>query len=341
MALRLGVGLHHSRNLHGAVDLAVAADDLGYESAWIPEAYGSDVVSVLGYIAARTTSISLGTGIMQMVARTPTSTAMTAMTLDELSGGRVILGLGVSGPQVVEGWHGVSFDKPLARTREYVEIVRTVVRRAEPLTYAGKIYNIPLDPEGAFPALKSSMHPFRPEIPIYLAANGPKNLALTAEIADGWLPSLYAPEQADLVAEQLEVGLAKRDPALGPLSIATNVQAFIGDDIDACRDLARPYLALYIGGMGSRERNFYKDVVTRFGYGEAADVVQDLYLSGRQKDAAAAVPDELVDKLALVGPEGAVRERLKVWDDSTVDRLMIKTSDIATLETIRRLVDEL
>jgi F420-dependent oxidoreductase-like protein len=341
MAIRLGVGLHHSRDLLGAVDAAVAAEDLGYESAWIPEAYGSDAVTVLGFIAARTSSISLGTGILQMVARTPTNTAMTAMTLDELSGGRVVLGLGVSGPQVVEGWHGESFDKPLARTREYVEIIRTVVRREAPLTYAGKVYNIPRNPESPFPALKSSMHPIRPAIPIYLAANGPKNLALTAEIADGWLPSLYCPEQADQVGEQLEVGLAKRDPALQPLKIATNVQAFVGDDIDACRDLARPYLALYIGGMGSRERNFYKDVVTRFGYGEAADVVQDLYLSGRQKEAAAAVPDELVDKLALVGPEGAVRDRLKVWDDSGVDRLMIKTSDIATLETIRRLADEL
>jgi F420-dependent oxidoreductase-like protein len=247
----------------------------------------------------------------------------------------------VSGPQVVEGWHGESFDKPLARTREYIEIIRTVVRREEPLAFAGKVYNIPRNPERAFPALKSSMRPTRPAIPIYLAANGPKNLALTAEIADGWLPSLYCPEQHHLVEEQLAVGLDKRDPELGPLSIATNVQAFVGDDIDACRDLARPYLALYIGGMGSRESNFYKDVVTRFGYGEAADVVQDLYLSGRQKDAAAAVPDELVDLLALVGPRDVVRERLRVWDESGVDRLMIKTSDVRTLEAIRQLADEL
>jgi F420-dependent oxidoreductase-like protein len=341
MALRLGVGLHHSRDLLGAVDVAVAAEELGYENAWIPEAYGSDAVTVLAYIAARTSSISLGTGILQMVARTPTNTAMTAMTLDELSGGRTILGLGVSGPQVVEGWHGESFDKPLARTREYIEIIRTVVRREEPLAFAGKVYNIPRNPERAFPALKSSMRPTRPAIPIYLAANGPKNLALTAEIADGWLPSLYCPEQHHLVEEQLAVGLDKRDPELGPLSIATNVQAFVGDDIDACRDLARPYLALYIGGMGSRESNFYKDVVTRFGYGEAADVVQDLYLSGRQKDAAAAVPDELVDLLALVGPRDVVRERLRVWDESGVDRLMIKTSDVRTLEAIRQLADEL
>jgi F420-dependent oxidoreductase-like protein len=341
MALRLGVGLHHSRDLLGAVDVAVAAEELGYENAWIPEAYGSDAVTVLAYIAARTSSISLGTGILQMVARTPTNTAMTAMTLDELSGGRTILGLGVSGPQVVEGWHGESFDKPLARTREYIEIIRTVVRREEPLAFAGKVYNIPRNPERAFPALKSSMRPTRPAIPIYLAANGPKNLALTAEIADGWLPSLYCPEQHHLVEEQLAVGLDKRDPELGPLSIATNVQAFVGDYIDACRDLARPYLALYIGGMGSRESNFYKDVVTRFGYGEAADVVQDLYLSGRQKDAAAAVPDELVDLLALVGPRDVVRERLRVWDESGVDRLMIKTSDVRTLEAIRQLADEL
>jgi F420-dependent oxidoreductase-like protein len=340
VTLKLGVALNHSRDLRAAVEIAVAADQLGYDSVWIAEAYGSDAVTPLAFIAARTSSVRLGAAVLQMPARTPACTAMTAMTLDELSEGRFVLGLGVSGPQVVEGWHGVHYDKPLARTREYVDIVRQVVRREEPLRHDGKVYSIPAEGTSWRP-IKSAMHPRRTDLPIYLAANGPKNLALTAEIADGWLPSMYAPEHDDAVAPALDEGMARRDPALGPLAVATNLQVFMGPDVDACRDAARPYLALYIGGMGSREQNFYKDIVTRYGYGDAADVVQDLYLAGRKDEAGAAIPDELIDKLSLVGPEDKVRDRLRVWNESRVDTLIVRTTDIATLETLQKLAGEL
>jgi F420-dependent oxidoreductase-like protein len=340
VTLRLGLSLHHSRDLRGAVDLAVAADDLGYDSVWLPEAYGSDAVTVLSFVAARTTSVDLVPSVLQMAARTPSTTAMTAMALDELSDGRLVLGLGVSGPQVVEGWHGVAFGKPLARTREYVEIVRRIVRRQEPLRFDGEVYRIPAEPDGTFPPLKSAMHPRRPEIPIFLAANGPRNIALAAEIADGWLPMLYCPEQEGVVGDDLARGLERRQAGLAPLRIATTIQAFVDDDLDACRDRARPYLALYIGGMGSRERNFYKDVVTRFGWGEAADRVQELYLSGRQQEAAAALPDELVDLLALVGPPEVVRDRLSVWKASAIDVIAVKVVDQRTLELVRQLFEE-
>jgi F420-dependent oxidoreductase-like protein len=241
---------------------------------------------------------------------------------------------------VVEGWHGVPYGKPLAMTREYVEIVRHIVRRDERLRFEGTVFRVPLDPATA-PPLKSSMRPRRREIPIYLAANGPRNIALTAEVADGWLPTMYAPEHDDVVAGPLADGLARRDSALGPLIITTTVQAFVGPDVDACRDLARPYLALYIGGMGSREKNFYNDIVTRYGYGAAAREVQDLFQDGRHRDAAAAVPDELVDKLALVGPPERIRERLLAWQDSRIDRLVLRTDDVTVLETVRELIDTL
>jgi F420-dependent oxidoreductase-like protein len=340
MTIKLAVALNHSRDLQGAVATAIAADQLGYDSVWMPEAYGSDAVTMLSYIAARTSSIKLATGVLQMPARTPANTAMTAMTLDELSEGRLILGLGVSGPQVVEGWHGVPYRKPLAMTREYVEIIRRILRREEPLHFQGDTFRIPLDPT-TMPPLKSSMRPRRADIPIVLAANGPKNIALAAEIADGWLPTLYAPEHDDVVAGPVAEGLARRAPELGPFTVNTGVQAYVGDDIDACRDLARPYLALYIGGMGSREQNFYKDIVTRYGYGDAAATIQDLYLSGRQQEAAAAIPAELIDKLSLVGPREVVRDRLAVWSESRIDTVIIRSADPSTLETMRSIADEL
>ncbi|WP_049807173.1 LLM class F420-dependent oxidoreductase [Pseudofrankia inefficax] len=339
MRLRLGIGLPHSRGLPAAVAAAVAADQLGYHSVWVPEAYGSDAVTVLAYLAARTSTIGLASAVLQMPARTPANTAMTAMTLDELSGGRAILGLGVSGPRVVEGWHGVPYRKPLAMTREYVEIVRRAIRRTEPLTFDGDLFRIPAD-ERSEP-LMSAMRPHRPEVPIYLAANGPRNIGLAAEIADGWLPTLYAPEYDETVAPAVESGLARRDPARSALMVACGVPTFIGPDVQRCRDLARPYLALYIGGMGSREQNFYKDVVTRYGYGEAAARIQDLYLSGRAVDAAAAVPDDLVDVLALVGPAETIRERLAIWDRSRVDVLIIRSVDVRVLETVRELAEQL
>jgi F420-dependent oxidoreductase-like protein len=339
MTIKLAVALHHSRDLHGAVEAAVVADRLGYDSVWMPEAYGSDAVTMLAFIAARTSTIKLASGVLQMPARTPANVAMTAMTLDELSEGRLILGLGVSGPQVVEGWHGVPYGKPLAMTREYVEIVRTILRREAPLRFEGKVFRIPLN--DAYPPLKSSMRPRRADVPIVLAANGPKNIALAAEIAQGWLPTMYAPEHDDVVAGPIAEGMARRDPALGAFEITTGVQAYVGDDIAACRDLARPYLALYIGGMGSREQNFYKDIVTRYGYGEAADVIQDLYLTGRQQEAAAAIPDDLIDLLSLVGPKEVVRDRLAVWSESRVDSLIIRSTDVTTLETVKAIADTL
>jgi F420-dependent oxidoreductase-like protein len=339
VTIKLAVALHHSRDLLGAVEAAVAADRLGYDSVWMPEAYGSDAVSMLAFIAARTETIKLASGVLQMPARTPANTAMTAMTLDELSEGRLVLGLGASGPQVVEGWHGVPYRAPLGMTREYVAIVRQILRREAPLRFEGKVFRIPLT--DAHPPLKSSMRPRRADIPIVLAANGPKNIALAAEIADGWLPTLYAPEHDDVVAGPVADGLARRDPDLGAFTVTTGVQAFVGDDLARCRDLARPYLALYIGGMGSREQNFYKDIVSRYGYGEAAAVIQDLYLTGRQQEAAAAIPEELVDLLSLVGPRERVRDRLTVWSESRIDTLIIRSTDVATLETVKAIADDL
>ena len=343
MALQLGVGLPHSRNLAHIVDTAVAAEELGYDSVWVPEAYGSDAVTMLSFIAARTTTIKLATAVLQLFARTPANTAMTAMTLDELSGGRVVLGLGSSGPQVVEGWHGVPFDQPIARTREYVELVRTIIRRDGPVAFEGRFYTVPLQrPDGPpVRAMRSSMHPNRPAIPVYIAANGPRNLALTAEIADGWLPTLYAPEHHATLAGPLDDGRARRHPALAPLEISAGVEVHLGDDLDTCRDAARPYLALYIGGMGTKDQNFYNNLVTRYGYGAAAAKVQELYLSGRIGEAEAALPDELIDLLALVGPPARVQERLRSWSDSPVDRLLVKSTDIATLRQVRILVDGL
>jgi F420-dependent oxidoreductase-like protein len=338
MRLRLGVQLHHSRDLQGAVDVAVAAERLGYDTVWAPEAWGSDAVSMLAFIAARTSTIRLGAGVMQMAGRTPANTAMSAMSLDELSGGRLVLGLGTSGPQVVEGWHGVPFDKPLGRSREYVEIVRRAVRREEALRFSGKHYEVPL---GDAPALKSTMHPRRTEIPIWLAANGPKNIALAAEIADGWLPSMYSPDHEDVFDEPLAAGTARRDPARAPLEIATSIQAVVGADLDACRDATRAHFGLYIGGMGSREHNFYKDIVTRYGYGEAAARVQDLYLSGRKDEALRAIPVELIDELALVGPPAKVADRLKVWEASRLTELILRTSDVTMLEAVRAVAGDL
>jgi F420-dependent oxidoreductase-like protein len=325
------------------VELAVAAESLGYESVWVPEAYGSDAVTMLAYIAARTTTIQLGSAVLQMAARTPANTAMTAMTLDVLSGGRTLLGLGSSGPQVVEGWHGVPFDHPVGRTREYVELVRAVIRRDGPLSFAGRYYSVPLHRGDAEPRrpLRSSMHPQRPAVPVFIAANGPRNVALTAEIADGWLPSMYVPEHHDVFAPALEEGAERRDPALGALQVTASLEVHIGADLDTCRDAARPNLALYIGGMGSKEQNFYNAQVTRYGYGAVAQEVQELYLSGHRREAEAALPDELIDKIALVGPPEVVRTRLRAWDASLVDRLIVKTDEVSTLQQVRQLADEL
>jgi F420-dependent oxidoreductase-like protein len=337
--MRLGLNIGYSGSGIGDVlPLVEHADRVGIDSVWAAEAYGSDAVTVLSYLAARTERIKLGSAILQMPGRTPANTAMTAMTLDALSGGRFLLGLGLSGPQVVEGWHGVPYGKPLGKTREYVEIVRKAIQRIEPLTYDGEHYQIPYrgdDATGLGKPLKSILHPVRDRIPIYLAAIGPKNVALTAEIADGWLPIFYSPEREEIFNEHLDEGLrqAGRDPA--DLDIASTVYVAAGDDVDACRDALRPFFALYIGGMGARGRNFYHDLASRYGFEEAADRIQDLYLDGKKGEAAAAVPDALVDEVALVGPVEAMVERLEAWKASRVGTLILATQQPEVLTALQ------
>ncbi|MBA2529518.1 MAG: LLM class F420-dependent oxidoreductase [Euzebyales bacterium] len=336
--MRLGLNIGYTGASIGEVlGLVEHADRIGIDSVWAAEAYGCDAVTVLSYLAARTTRITLASGILQMPARTPANTAMTAMTLDALSGGRFLLGLGLSGPQVVEGWHGVAYGKPLARTREYVEIVRKAIAREEPLTYAGEHYRIPYDgPDatGLGKPLKSILHPLRPRIPVYLAATGPRNVRLAGEIADGWLPIFYSPEREDAMCEHLDAGLAAagRDP--GGIDIAASVMVAAGDDLAACRDRLRPSFALYIGGMGAPGRNFYFDLVRRYGFGDAATAVRDHYLAGRRAQAAAAVPDELVDETALVGPLDRIIDRLRAWKASRVQTLVLGTRQAEVLDAL-------
>jgi F420-dependent oxidoreductase-like protein len=337
--VKLGLNIGYSGSTMGAVlPLVEHADRIGIDSVWAAEAYGSDVVTVLAYIAARTERIKVGSAIMQMPARTPANTAMTAMTLDALSGGRFLLGLGLSGPQVVEGWHGVPYGKPLGRTREYVEIVRRAIAREAPLEHHGEHYQIPYTGQGATglgKPLKSILHPVRSEIPVYLAAIGPRNVALAAEIADGWLPIFYSPEREAIFNEHLDEGLraAGRDP--GDLDIAPTVYVAAGDDVAACRAMLRPFFALYIGGMGARGRNFYNDLARRYGFEEAAERIQDLYLDGHKDAAAAAVPDELVDEMALVGPIDRIVDRLEAWKGSRVTTLILGTQQPEVLDALQ------
>ncbi|MGF1666443.1 MAG: LLM class F420-dependent oxidoreductase [Acidimicrobiia bacterium] len=315
-------------------------ESMGYRCIWAAEAYGSDAATVLGAIAAHTTRIGIGTAIMQMPARTPAMTAMTAATLDDLSAGRFRLGLGLSGPQVVEGWHGVAYRRPLQRSREYVEIVRAVLARTAPLEYQGEEYQIPFGGEGATglgKALKLIGSP-HPDVPVYLAAIGPRNVALAAEIADGWLPAFYSPERAGEVFDApLSAGfeLSAEGPAKrARFDTVASVQAVITDDIPAGRDQVRPAIALYLGGMGARGANFYNELARRYGFEQAAESVQDLYLAGDKVGAVAAVPDGLVDEVALVGPVEAVRDRLEVWRSSGVTALAIASLDPATLRGV-------
>jgi F420-dependent oxidoreductase-like protein len=308
---------------------------------WAAEAYGSDAVTVLSYIAARTERIKVGSAILQIPARTPANTAMTAMTLDALSGGRMLLGLGMSGPQVVEGWHGTPYGRPLGRTREYVDIVRKAIAREEPLSYDGDHYQVPYegaDATGLGKPLKSILHPVRNRIPIYLAAIGPRNVALTGEIADGWLPIFYSPERESMVVEPLDEGIERGERTPSDVDIAATVKVATGDDLDKCRDEIRPFLALYIGGMGARGRNFYFDLAVRYGFEEAAKTIQDAYLEGRKNDAAAAVPDELVDEVALVGSLDRIGDRLQAWKESRVGTVILGTEDPRVLEAAQEVV---
>ncbi len=319
-------------------DLISEAESLGYESIWTAEAYGSDAIVPLSFIAARTHKIGLGTAIMQMPARTPAMTAMTAMTLDALSGGRFRLGLGPSGPQVVEGWHGVGYGRPLTRTREYVTIVRKILERKEPLEHKGYHYEIPYRGEGSSglgKPLKSILHG-RADLEIYTASIGPAGIACSAEVADGLIPVWMNPERFDLFAPHLEKGFAKAGggKSLATFDVAPFVTCIVGDDVAKCRMPIKGMLALYIGGMGARGKNFYNDFAKRLGYEAEAAKIQDLYLEGKKAEAMAAVPDRLVDETALVGPKERIVERLAAWKASPVPTLLVGTGQPEALRIL-------
>lgn len=325
------------------MDLVLEAERLGFYAVWTAEAWGSDAITPLAWIGAHTSRIHLGTAIMQIPARTPANTAMTAMTLDQLSGGRFLLGLGVSGPQVVEGWHGQAYGKPLEKTREYVDIVRTIFKRERPLVHNGKYYQIPYTgPEqtGLGKPLKTILQR-SPDIPIYLAAIGPKNVTLAAEIADGWLPIFFSPRHYDSTFRSaVEAGFSKANDEknYNRFDIAPSVGVMVGDDVEACRNSIKPLLALYIGGMGAKGKNFYYDLACRYGYEEAASQVQDLYLAGKKIEAVIAVPNELVDDVALCGPKERIRERLELWMRCPVTTLNLMVYDLVSLRTMAELI---
>lgn len=306
------------------LEVAQEADQLGYSVVWAAEAYGSDAATVLTWIAAHTTRIDVGSAVFQIPGRTPANTAMTAATLDALSGGRFRLGLGVSGPQVSEGWHGVRFTKPLQRTREYVDIVRMALAR-EKVAYQGEFFTLPL-PDGPGKALSLTVHPVRDRIPIYLAAVGPRNLRLTGEIADGWLAIFFSPEHAAELMAPLWEGLDASGRDRSSFDVVPTVPVVIGDDLEACAASIRPYAALYVGGMGSREQNFYNQLACRMGFEEAAARVQDLYLQREYRQAAAAVPLEFIDATSLIGPPSRIAERLSAFSAAGVTTLSVSAA---------------
>jgi F420-dependent oxidoreductase-like protein len=334
--VKLGINVGYwQRNPEDATETVLAAERQGYDSVWTAEAYGSDAFTTLAWYGARTSRIKLGTAVVQMSARTPAATAMHALTLDALSGGRLILGLGASGPQVVEGWYGVPFPKPLARTREYLDILRRIWARAEPLVNDGPHYPLPYPGgTGLGKPLKSIAHPLRPRIPIYLGAEGPKNITLAGEIADGWLPLFVDPQQIDSLFGD---SLAGRAPDFDITATVTTVVA----DLESALAWAKIPMAFYIGGMGAKDKNFHLDLIGRLGYAEEAARVQELFLDGRRDEAIKAVPDELVDAISLLGPIDRIKERLQLWRDSPVSTLLIAgVTDEPTLKAIRSLVNE-
>jgi len=359
--MRLGLNIGYSgAKIELPLDMIRAADELGYYAVWTAEAYGSDAVTPLTWIGAQTKNVRLGTAIMQMPARTPAMTAMTAITLDQLSGGRFLLGLGLSGPQVVEGWHGQVYGKPLAKTREYVHILRQIFKREQPLTHSGEYYQIPYqraDATGLGKPLKSILHG-RGDMPIYLAAIGPKNVELAAEIADGWLPIFFSPRHYEEVFKpSVEAGLAKAnaerfragddagasspgergEKTLENFDIAPSTTVVVDDNLEVCWNMLKPMLALYIGGMGAKGKNFYYDLACRYGYEDAANTIQDFYLAGKRAEAIGSVPNELVDDVALCGPKERIRERLALWRSSPITTLNISAFNVEAVRTMAEL----
>jgi F420-dependent oxidoreductase-like protein len=319
------------------LEIVQEAERLGYDSVWAAEAYGSDAATILGWIAGQTSRIKIGSAIFQMPGRTPAMTAMTAATLDQLSDGRMLLGIGSSGPQVAEGWHGQRFGKQIQRTREYVAVVRKALAR-ERLEFHGETLELPL-PNGPGKALKLTIGPVQERIPIYLAAIGPNNTRLAGEVADGWIPTLFSPEHVAEFRPLLEEGAARVDGgrSLDGFDIAPTVNVFITDDVASARDAMRPFIALYVGGMGSRDKNFYNNLVQRYGFEDAARKVQDLYLEGKREEAMAALPDELIDTVSLCGPADVVRERLAVYRDAGVGTLGVTPLAYAKDERVAQL----
>ncbi|AMO60232.1 putative F420-dependent oxidoreductase, Rv3520c family [Mycolicibacterium phlei] len=341
--MRTGIFLNYTDGFLEAVDQVVELEKLGVDLALVAEAYSYDAISQLGFLAARTTRMELGTGVVPIYTRTPTLLAMTAAGLDYVSGGRFRLGIGTSGPQVMEGFHGVPFDAPLGRTREVVEICRHVWRR-ERVQFDGKHYQIPLPAErgtGLGKPLKLINHPVRDRIPITIASLGPKNVQLTAEIAEGWQPVFFLPEKADEVwGDALRAGFAKRDPALGPLDVMVSAPLAVGDDVEDRIAWVKPQLALYIGGMGAKGKNFYNELATRYGYGDVAAQIQDLFLAGKKAEAIAAVPDDLVRAVSLVGPRGYVKERVAAFAEAGATTLLLQPLSLDRRE-IAGFVEEL
>ncbi|MEV6912030.1 LLM class F420-dependent oxidoreductase [Amycolatopsis sp. NPDC051071] len=336
MKLGYHLGYWSSGPPEGALDAVLKAEELGFDSVWTAEGYGSDAFTPLAWWGASTSRIKLGTNIVQMSARTPTATAMHALTLDHLSGGRFVLGLGASGPQVVEGWYGQPYPKPLARTREYVDIVRKVVAREAPVTHDGQHFQLPLrGGTGLGKALKSTVHPFRKEIPIFLAAEGPKNVALSAEICDGWLPLFFSPKSDAFYRTALQEGFSRPGArhGFGDFEVAASVPVLVHDDVEEAASWIKPSLALYIGGMGAKAVNFHHDVFARMGYEDVADKVQELYLAGRKDEAIAAIPTSLVEDTSLIGPAEKIRDELAAWDETVVTTLLLR-GDAATLTTV-------
>ena len=326
-----GVGMG-SKDL---MDTVQEAERAGYDSVWAAEAYGSDAATILAFLAAGTSTIKLGSAIFQMPARSPAMTAMTAATIDQLSGGRMLLGIGSSGPQVAEGWHGQRFARQLQRTREYVEVVRMALAR-ERLEYHGETIELPL-PDGPGKPLKLMIAPAHERIPIYLAAIGPKNTALAGEVADGWIPTFFSPEHVATFRSLLKEGAARARRSLDGFDIAPVVNAYVSENLELARNLMRPGLALYIGGMGSREQNFYNRLVQRYGFEAEAAEIQDLYLSGKKDEAAAAIPTGLIDLVSLAGPRDAVRDRLAAFREAGVGTLMVAPMAFTTEDRIAQL----